>query len=83
MGDGIAREDGDDDGKKTEKESRGGVQRKGGTGGDSWRQDADEKKEEFRAEIKKAQEISLLDEIVQELAEAGKNVFNECVATHS
>ena len=40
MGDGIARMSGDNDGKKTEKESRGRVQGKGGTGGDSWRQDA-------------------------------------------
>lgn len=37
MGDGIAREDGDDDGKKAEKESRRGVQGTGGTGGDSRR----------------------------------------------
>lgn len=34
MGDGIARKDGEEDGKKAEKESRGGVQGKGGVSGD-------------------------------------------------
>jgi len=39
-GDGIARSNGEEDGKKAEKESFGGIQGKGGVGGDSGRQDA-------------------------------------------
>jgi hypothetical protein len=39
-GDAIARMDGEEDGKKAEKESFGGIQGKSGVGGDSGRQDA-------------------------------------------
>ena len=40
MGDGIARKDGEEDGEKTEKESRSGVQGKGGISCDPGREDA-------------------------------------------
>jgi hypothetical protein len=45
-GDGIAHKDGDDDGKKAEKESRRGVQGTGGASGDSGRQDGCEDTDE-------------------------------------